>query len=114
MSDGFQVRPFDQPIPDFPEAIAPDQKAILSSARNLTEKQIWMAYPCCTNSRNNAVLVFNYETPSFSEYDLDYNVASEFNKQTVGATWDDVDEAWEDINETWDSYITQAGFPLGQ
>lgn len=110
-SDGMQVQPFDAPIPDFPEAIAPDQKAILSSARNLTEKQIWMAYPCCTQSRNNAVLVYNYETPSFSEYDYDYNVASEFNKQTAGVTWNDIDESWDSINQTWDSFITRAGFP---
>jgi hypothetical protein len=111
LCDGFQVKPFDTPIPDFPEKIAPDERDILFSGRNLTEKQIWMAYPSNDETRNNSVLVYNYESPSFCEYNIDYNVSGEFSKQTSGTTYADIVDPYEKMNTSYEDYIAAAGIP---
>ena len=70
-SNGSSCDNFDKIIPDFVYDIDIDNIGKAYSGRNDVLDQIWMSYPSAPNtSKNNSVLVFNYEDKSFSKYNL--------------------------------------------
>ena len=115
---GHRVEDFDDPIPNFAEGLDGTDRAILYSHRNFAERQIWHAYPAADEdntgasaSRNNEVLVYNFESPSFSRYDYNYQVGSEFNKSLDGKTWADITSSWPAINISWSDFRVQTPLP---
>lgn len=111
LTDSQQVQDFATPIPDFEEQISDDQKGLLYSEANPSEKQIWTAYPTEAADANNRVLVYNTENGSFSEYDHAYNVATTFHVVTAGVQLADIDEPLDSLDVPLNSFATRAGFP---
>ena len=113
-TNGFKCDNFDKIIPDFVYDIDLDNinKAYAGRADELD--QVLLAYPTAPNtSKNNAVLVYNYEDRAFFKYDLSCFCFGNWQTSTDKTFADYAGYTFEDLaGVMWGDNSFQSGYPM--
>lgn len=115
-TDGVQVRQADELIPEFENEVDDGQYKRVYTGKVVRDRETWIAYPTTSSSGSDAVKVLDYENQTWAEFDIPYNVISEFTTENEAArTWSqftvqDEDE-WENTQRTWASFYATKGTP---
>jgi len=115
-TDGLQIRQADELIPEFENEVDDGQYKRVFASKVIRDRETWIAYPTDSSNANDAVKVLDYENRTWAQFDIPYNIMSEFTTENEAArVWNqftviDQDE-WENTQRTWASYYATSGLP---
>lgn len=110
VTDGFDVVPVDQKIPDF--GLTFNQTNINNCYGILINelRQIWIAYPDASSTTNTRVLAYNYEENSWAVFTIPFTCFGYYSRQE-SLTYDDATWAIDSSAERIDAQAAQEGYP---
>lgn len=114
-TDGYNLIQADTVIPDFEDEIALGDFNKVFGLKNISERELWISYPSTTTSANDKIKVFDYENKTWTEYDIELNVAGEFTGALSARAWSNFnvegEDEWENVNQRWDDFAAPRGTP---
>lgn len=115
-TDGLQIKSIDEVIPDFEDEIDDNNWKRVFMSKAVSLRETWVAYSSVDNTQNDKVKVLDYDNGTWAEYDIGYNVMSEFTTENIVAkAWsafvDRSSDTWEKTKVPWENFATKPGAP---
>lgn len=103
-SDGYQVRRYDEKIPNFSfEDVDQDNFDLCFSGEILDDQSHYLIYPSQGNTTSDRILVNNYDENNFSIYKLPLSCMGNY-FESFDITWDDLAIGGSHEKKTWEEF----------
>lgn len=114
-TDGINVTPFDEDIPDFELGLNDNTFEQIFIYKDIAKQEIWILYCDDESTFNNKVKIFNFEDRVWYDYDIEMNVLGK-TETSKGGSWQNlIDQGyikWEQLfPDIWKSFINVSLIP---